>query len=375
MGPIVSASRHRPPIRVLHVVRRLGTGGLEVGVLNLVHGLEQIGIAQAVCCLEDRGELADRLPSSVPVWACRENGRVQKMPRRAAHHIHEWRPDVIHARNGGAWIDTVTAWFLAGRHGRLAFSFHGWSRVDRMPRRQAFLLRQLARVTPALAAVSAETVRQFADETGIPPGRFTVLSSGVDIERFHPPSCPRPSRRLTIGCLGRLDPVKAHDVLIEAFSNALRDGTTDMELRLLGDGPCRPQLERMVQERGLTNHVRFLGMISDTPEQLRQLDIFVLTSHREGRPTSIMEAMASGLPVVATRVGSIPELVVEGQTGLLEEPGDACGLAQSIGLLVKADDLRRQFSLEARRVAVEELSLARMINEYAAFYQGVAGRL
>lgn len=370
--PVVQAETNSLAPRVMHVVRRLGTGGLEIGLLNLVYGLEQLGFAQAVCCLEDRGELADRLPGSVPIWACADGSRPQKLPWRAARHIRNWRPDVIHARNGGAWIDAVLAWFLAGRVGRLAFSFHGWSRVDRMPRRQAFLMRQLARVTPAVAAVSAETARQFAVETGIPGGRFTVLSSGVDTARFRPSVGPRPSRRLTIGCVGRLDPVKAHDVLIEAFAQALGATTHDLELRLLGDGPCRDQLERLVHERGLTSHVRFLGMTEDIPEQLRELDIFVLASHREGRPTSIMEAMASGLPVVATRVGSIPDLVADGRTGLLANPGDPADLARSIGLLVEADNLRRQFAEEARRVAVEDLSLDRMVEQYAVFYRGVA---
>jgi glycosyltransferase involved in cell wall biosynthesis len=366
----VIASSHP---RVLHIVRRLGTGGLEVGVVNVVQGLERLGFAQAVCCLEDRGELADRLPASVPVWVCADGSRSQKLPWLASWHIRRWRPDVLHARNGGAWIDAVAAWFLAGCGGRLVFSFHGWTLLDRVPWRQALLLRQLVRVTSALAAVSAETARQFAEETGIPASRFTVLSSGVDTDRFCPPAGPRQeSGRIVLGCVGRLHPVKAHDVLIEAFARALGDGTRDLELRLLGDGPCRHPLDRLVRERGLADHVRFCGMASDVSEQLRQLDFFVLASHREGRPTSIMEAMASGLPVVATRVGSVPDLVADGRTGLLVDPGDAAGLAQAISSLANAADLRRRFGAEARLVAVEELSLNRMIDQYATFYRGVA---
>jgi glycosyltransferase involved in cell wall biosynthesis len=348
------------------------TGGLEVGVANVVRSLSAKGFPQAVLCLEDRGELADALPASVPVWACVEGEeRPQRLPWRAARRMREWRPDVVHARNGSAWIDAGLAWLLARRPGRLAFSIHGWTQVDRMPRKRAFAYRQLARVTHALAAVSAETARQFADESGIPASRFAVLSSGVDTERFRPPDAPRSGSRIVLGCVGRLDPVKAHDVLIDAFARVVAGGA-DLELRLLGDGPLKADLERHARDLGVADRVRFPGTVADVPEQLRDLDIFVLASHREGRPTSIMEAMASGLPVVATRVGSIPELVAEGRTGLLVDPGSTDELARAIGTLSGDEALRRRFAEEARRIAVEELSLDRMIEQYADFYEKIA---
>jgi glycosyltransferase involved in cell wall biosynthesis len=360
--------------RILHVVRRLCFGGLEFGMINLIRGLERHGFTQAVCCLEDRGELAHLLPESVPVWACSEGTAAPRVPWRAARLFRTWGPDVVHARNGGAWIDAGVAWLLAGRPGQLVFSVHGWDRVGRMSWKRAFIYRRLAWVTRRMVAVSAETAQQFADEAGIPLRRFTVLGSGVDTESFRPsaePRDPRPAARLVLGCVGRLDPVKAHDVLIDAFTRVVGAGL-DLELRLLGDGPCRPSLERLVRDRGLTDRVRFLGMVHDVPEHLRDQDLFVLASHREGRPTSIMEAMASGLPVVATRVGSVAELVAEGRTGLLAEPGDVEGLAQAIRTLAADATLRRRFAEEARRFAVSELSLGGMVQRYAAFYRDVA---
>ena len=360
------------PPRILHAVRRLGTGGLEVGVVNLARALDRLGYSQAILCLEDRGELADRLPSSVPVLACAEGRHPQRLPRRAARYLRGWRPEIIHARNGGAWIDATSAWLMAGRRGRLVFSFHGWSRLDRMPRRQALLFRLLSRMTQALAAVSAEAAAQFAEETGIPAGRFVVLRSGVDTSRFRPSADPRPNGRLVLGSVGRLDPVKAHDVLIDAFDRVLMGGRRDLELRLMGDGPCRPALERLVQQRGLAGRVRLLGTADDIPDQLRQLDLFVLPSRREARPTSIMEAMASGLPVVATRVGSVPAMVAVGRTGLLVNPGDAEGLAEALATLVDDPSLRGRMAIEGRRVALDELSLDRMVEQYDAFYREIA---
>src|SRR4051794_16597685 len=112
----ISLDRPRGPVanhghpRILHVVRRLDCGGLQVGVVNLVCGLERLGLDQAVRCLEGGGTLADGLPESVPVWSCAEGERPQRLPRRAARYFRAWRPDVLHARNGGAWIDTTAAW-------------------------------------------------------------------------------------------------------------------------------------------------------------------------------------------------------------------------------------------------------------------------
>jgi glycosyltransferase involved in cell wall biosynthesis len=175
-----------------------------------------------------------------------------------------------------------------------------------------------------------------------------------------------------LGCVARLDPVKAHDVLIDAFARLVAAGRHDLELRLLGDGPCRPGLERLAHSRGLAGRVRFLGMAGDIPDQLRDLDLFVLPSRREGRPTSVMEAMAAGLAVVATRVGSVPELVSPGRTGLLAEPGDTEGLARALLTLIENEVLRSHYGEEARRVAVAELSLERMVEGYAAFYRAAA---
>ncbi len=358
-------------LRIMHVVTRLGIGGLEVEILNLVRGLERLGFTQSLCCLQDRGELADQLPDLVPVWSCGQ-GNPRTVAFRAASIVRKWRPDVVHVRNGWAWPDVTAAWLLSLRQGRLVFSFHGWDRVGRLPWRRAFLYRQLARITPALATISTETANQFADEAGIAPGRFTVLDSGIDVQRYRPAERSGPSKKLVVGCVSRLDPIKAHDLLIEAFALALDGGARDLELRFLGDGPTRPDLERLVAERGLTDRVRFLGMRLDIPEQLREMDLFVLSSRREGRPISIMEAMASGLPVIATRVGSVAGLIGEGRAGILIEPGDVGGLARAIVKLVDDPVARAAFAAEARRLAVVELSVDRMAGQYAAFYRDVA---
>jgi glycosyltransferase involved in cell wall biosynthesis len=361
-------------LRVLHVVRSLNVGGLEMGVVNLVNGLHRLGVRQAVCCLEQRGALADRVPAEVPAWGCAEGRRRvwQRPELRAARLIHEFQPHVVHARNCGAWVDAGLAWVLAQQPGRLMFSIHGFDVMQRVSRKWALIYRQLARLTHAMAAVSSETAHEFARETGIPVSRFTVLSSGVDTQRFHPAlDWPRPvpaEQRLVFGYVARLGTVKGHDILIRAFARAVHEFGVNAELRLVGDGPLRPGLEALAQERGVTDRVHFLGTRDDVPDQLRSFDVFVLASEREGRPTSIMEAMACGLPVVATDVGSVRGLVAEGVTGLVVAPSDVDGLARGLCQIATDPALRQRFARAARAEAESRLSLDSMLRAYLQFY-------
>lgn len=368
-------------LRILHVVRTLSAGGLEVGLVNLVGVLQQAGFVQGVCCLEDKGALAERIPHGVPVWSCRAQkpSRWNRHEFRAVSLFRKFRPDVIHARNYGAWIDAVFARTLAFNPGRMAFTMHGWDRVARMHPRKAFACRVLASMTDGLAAVSPQTANEFARETGIAADRFQILHSGVDTNRFTPNALRArhtADAKFVIACVARLDPVKGHQALIDAVSQIRSAGVPNVELRLVGDGPMRPKLEEHVRHLGLEDWVRFLGTRDDAPEQLRDADVFALASDREGRPTSIMEAMAAGLPIVATNVGSVTDLVDDGECGFVIEPGDSAALAKALLSLAQHDELRYKMGDAARAKAVREFSLERMGRDYAEFYRGlVAGRI
>jgi glycosyltransferase involved in cell wall biosynthesis len=206
------------------------------------------------------------------------------------------------------------------------------------------------------------------------------LHSGVDTERFSPrpfhATASQADRPFVIGCVARLDPVKGHSTLIEAFKLLQSDSAINAELRLIGDGPMRATLERQVERAGLAQRVSFLGTRNDLPQQLGELDLFVLASDREGRPTSIMEAMSAGLPVVATNVGSVTELVDDGEDGFIVEAGEPTQLAQAMQSIIQHDELRGKMSAAARKKAVANFSLERMNRDYANFYHDiVSGRI
>lgn len=377
------ASHRRPgdALRILHVVRTLSAGGLEVGVVNLVRVLQEAGFEQGVCCLEEKGPLAEKIPGDVPVWSCRPKNpsRFNRHELRAVSLFRKFRPDVIHARNFGAWIDSAFARTLALNPGKLAFTTHGWDRIAHMSRRKAFVCRILSAMTTGMAAVSPQTATEFGKETGIPASRFEILHSGVDTNRFAPnPDRLRraPDASFVIACVARLDPVKRHETLIDAVSLMRSQHNVNVELRLVGDGPMRATLEDQVRRLGIERSVLFLGTRDDAPEQLRDADVFALASVREGRPTSIMEAMSAGLPVVATNVGSVADLVDDGESGFVIEPDNPEILAKTLLSLVQHDELRRKMSEAARAKALREFSLERMARDYAEFYRGiVAGKL
>ena len=365
-------------IRVLHVVRKLNIGGLETALLDIVAGLRRREFVQAVCCLEERGSLADLLPADVPVWSCTEGrrGKWHRPEFRAAGVLKRFAPQVSHAANCGAWIDASVAWLLAGMPGRLAFTLHGWDQVQAMSRRRAMVCRTLARMTTAVTAVSEETARTFASESGIRLNRIGVLPHGIDLERFRPDSTRTDDANrvgpVVFGCVARLDPIKGHKVLLEAVKLLLDRNVAGFEVRVIGDGPMRNDLVSLASRLAVDDHVHFLGRVGDITHYYRALDVFVLPSLREGRPLTILEAMASGLPVIASRVGSVPGLLGRGEAGLLVEPGDPAQLAEAMACLIRDPELRRRQGRFARAKAEKDFSLAEMIDSYSAFYRAIA---
>lgn len=252
-------------------------------------------------------------------------------------------------------------------------SLHGLSSVEgTIDRRNALLFRLLEMGTARLAAVSQATAQQFAAASGIAASRIDVLHSGVDTQRFRPAASQGQTGKqepLVVGCVARLCPGKGHETLIRAFALAKAALSIQIRLLIIGDGPARAGLEALVRALGLIPSVNFAGERADVCDQLRSLDVFVLASHQEGRPTSIMEAMATGLPVIATDVGAVADLVVEGQTGLLVAAGDTQALSQAILALLEDAPRRRAMGAAARQIAEVAFTLDDMALRYAEFYR------
>ena len=224
--------------------------------------------------------------------------------------------------------------------------------------------RLLAPVTDAFIAVARPHARYLAEREGCPAVKVRVIPNGVDVERFKPrPPDPRLREELGIpegspvaGIVAALRPEKNHALFLEA-ARLVRQEVPSARFLVVGDGVEREKLEERAGELGISDAVRFLGTRHDIPEVLSLLDVFVLTSHMEANPVSILEALACGKPVVATAVGSVPETVLEGETGYLAEPGNARQIAERVISLFRDPARAAEMGRTGRRNVVEHWSL------------------
>jgi sugar transferase (PEP-CTERM/EpsH1 system associated) len=364
-------------MRVVHVLQSLDVGGLENGVVNVVNGLHA-SFEQAVVCVRGAGPMAARLPPDVPVVALERPAADRWTVLPLARALRALRPTVVHSRNWPA-IEAVPAARLArvpvvlhGEHGREAAD------PDGLDRRRRRVRRLLSPLVDRFVTVSADLRRWLGRDVGIPERKLVTIVNGVDTERFAPgdggasrlalglaPGAP------VVGTVGRLDLVKDHAGLLRAFAR-VRAAHPATVLVLAGDGPCRAVLARLAGQLGLGAAVRFLGLRPDVPAVLRALDVFVLPSIAEGISNTLLEAMATGLPVVATRVGGNPELVEADVTGTLVRAGDPAALAAGILRYVEDPHLRELAGKAARQQAVARFDLAGMLARYRELYAALA---
>lgn len=219
----------------------------------------------------------------------------------------------------------------------------------------------------AVVANSQAAAAQLRRE-GVPSRKIHVIPNGIDLDAFAHRQAPEDNAaRPRIITVANLRPEKGHDTLLAAAARVARV-RPDAEWTIVGDGPLRKALEQDAAARGLDGRVRFLGERRDVPALLAASDIFVLPSRWEASPNALIEAMASGLPVVATRVGGIPELVDDGATGTLVNAGD--DEAMSAAVLALLERAGRAAALgRAARASVERLSFDRMVERFAHLYQ------
>ncbi len=378
------------PVRVLRVIARLNVGGpaLHVSLLNsgmhaerfrswLVTGTENPGEGSLRSYAEARGIEPIVIPEMLgqATLAPRDAIALAKMIRL----VRLVRPHVVHTHTAKAGFLGRVAARAAGvpvvlhtYHGHVLSGYYGRLRTTGL----RMMERGLAQITDRLITVS-DRVRDDLVEFGVAPvERFTVVPLGLDLAPMFASAAHRgvlrrelgvPDRVPVIGIIGRLFPVKNHRLFLDA---AARVAERHPEARFLvvGDGPLRTDLEQHARKIGLADRVIFTGWRHDLPVIYEGLDLLVVSSVNEGTPVSAIEAMAAGCPVVATRVGGLPDLVDDGRTGQLVPPGDAEVLAHAISTLV-ADRTQAARLADAARVEVERRFLAsRLVDDVERLY-------
>ena len=369
-------------MRILHAIARLNVGGAALQVLELAAGQRRRG--HDVLVLHGRipeGEesmlyLADEL--GVPARYVPELRR-ELSPRRdlaavraIRRVIRSERPDVLHTHAAKAGATGRLAALLAGgaRPAIRVHTFHG--HVLRgyfgSRRERAFTLveRALARTSSALVAVSPE-VRDDLVALGVAPAeRFEVIRYGFEF-----PEPGNDVERLggfVVGYVGRLTAIKRPLDLVRALRGAVDLGA-DATLVVVGDGEDREAAERLAADLGVAERCRFVGYQQDMTRWYGGFDVFCLASANEGTPVAAIEALAAGVPVVATRVGGTPAVVDDGETGFLVDPGDVDALADRLALLARDGELRARLGrLGAERIRAR-YGVERMVDEVERLYE------
>lgn len=300
--------------------------------------------------------------------------------------MRQSRPDVVHTHTAKAGaLGRLAAWLtsLAGARSpriRIVHTFHGHVLEGYFPAWAEHLVRlaerTLARMTDRILVLSPRQRAEIVDRFRVARAdRVSIVPLGLDLKRFlELPSGPSadarrqlgvPAGGFVVGYLGRLVAIKNLPLLIEAFGRLHQPVST---LLIAGDGTERPAIEREVATRGLEARVRFLGWCSDLPSFYSAIDVVALSSTNEGTPVALIEGMAAGRPVVATRVGGVPDLVEDGRTGLLVNAGDPAALAAALERIAGDMNLRESLGRAARARVRAAHTVDRLIDDLDRVY-------
>lgn len=370
-----------PAPLIAHIVHRLDYGGLENGLVNLINGLPETSYQHVIICLTAASDFRQRIrrPDVAVFELHKARGKDPAAYLRLWRLLRKLRPAAVHTRNTGV-IDCQVVARLAGVPRRI-HGYHGWD-VDDLtgtdPRRNR-LRRLCDPFVDRYVVVSRQIGAWLTSTLGVSPGRVTHICNGVDVDRFRAaPSSGSRQGPLVIGTVGRLQAVKNQILLVRACGQLRRQapGLADAwRLRLVGDGPERPALEAAIDAEGLRSVATITGWNDDVPAALRDIGVFVLPSLNEGISNTILEAMATGLPVIATAVGGSPELVADNETGFLIPANDPAALAERLLRYLQSPALLHAHGKAARARAESEFSIQRMLRDYDSLYHDVIASL
>ena len=369
------------PKSICHVLHTLNVGGAEV--LAAAYGRRNRDEFRIVfACLDELGQLGAQLRDegfTVEVVG-RRPGFDLGCARRLARMFREHSVGLVHAHQYGPYFYTALS-RLFGARAPILFMEHGRDFPDYPRPKRKLANRLLLRRRDHVVAVGACVKTALEQNEGLPSDRIEVVYNGVDLDRYDPRRLQRDAVRAELGIaphelavfqVARLNRLKDHATALRAF--AILVGTQpDARLILVGDGEERASIESLRDELKLGDRVRLMGTRSDVARLLQAADGFLLSSVTEGIALTLIEAMATALPVVATAVGGNSEVVVEGETGWLAPAGDPTRLAACLNEMCQSEDLRRRLGAAGERRARELFSGETMHHRYQQLYRQMLG--
>lgn len=367
---------------VVHIIYRLDVGGLETVLINVINHTPVSRYHHVIICLTEYSEFRRRIQQEgVEIHALNKRpGKDLGVYVRLWRLLRRLKPDIVHTYNV-ATIDCQVAAAAAGvrrrvhaEHGRDVFDLHGENK------RYILLRRLLQPLIDKIIPVSRDLENWLIARVGMPGRKVHRIYNGIDTDGFRPRSKEKEmlpiegfsdASSFVIGTVGRLHAVKDHVTLVKAFLRLVEmvsGGRERLRLVIAGDGPLHQEILTLIESSGFADIVWLTGERNDVANLMRGFDVFVLTSLAEGIPLTVLEAMSCALPVVATRVGGLPELVEEGMTGRLVAVSDPTSLSEALRSYIDEPLLIERHGRAGRRRVEEQFSVQTMTEQYLAVY-------
>ncbi|HKW89262.1 MAG TPA: glycosyltransferase [Candidatus Acidoferrales bacterium] len=367
-------------IKIVQILPMLGPGGAERMAVHIVRRLNRQRFDVAVVSLwhrmgDDLEHLLEECDARIE-YLGKEKGFDVRMFHRLYRILKRHRPDVVHTHLHVLRYALPSLLLL--RHVSWLHTVHNLAEQEIEPRARCFQRFAFNRgITPV--AVSEEVALSLNRVYGIQ--RCCVIPNGIPTKDFTHRGVSRSEWRTKQGfradqvlfvCVARFAPQKNHAMLLKAFAQGPASNS-NAYLVLVGEGILRIAVEEQAKELGIAGRVRFLGLRTDMPDVLGAMDVFVLSSDWEGNPLSVMEAMASGLPIISTAVGGVPDLILNGIEGFLVPLGDVEAFSDRMTLLLRDQGIRQSMRIAAANRARENFDVSRMIRSYEQLYENLAG--
>jgi len=358
---------------IAHVIHRLQMGGLENGLVNLINNMPTTRYRHIIICMTEVTDFKNRLISdTVECYALNKKaGKDFSVYLKLWKLFRRVKPDIVHSRNIGTIDCVVPAFFsgvkhhVHGEHGRDMVD------IDGSNRRYIALRRLMSPLISRFIALSKDLEQWLIGMVRISDKKITQIYNGVDVDKFTLIDRGTTNSSIVFGTIGRLSDEKDQRTVIDAFKHLLdfeREKPCDLKLIIIGDGPLETTLKSLVKQHGIAEWVTFTGARNDVPHLLQKIDVFVLPSLGEGISNTILEAMASGLPVIATNVGGNPELVEHEKTGFLVPVKAPKSMAITMNQYVKDRNLLSLHGSLGRQRVEKYFSMPKMVENYSQVY-------
>jgi sugar transferase (PEP-CTERM/EpsH1 system associated) len=371
---------------IVHLIYRLDFGGLETLLVERINRMPAEKYRHAIICLTDFTQFSEKItkPDVALFSLHKKPGLSLGTHAKLWKLLRQLKPTILHTYNL-ATIEYAPAACLAGVPIRINGA-HGRDAGDPQGRnRKHNLLRRL--MLPwydCCYANSADLLAWNRAVIGVPEHKSRLLVNGIDTEKFHPRVAEEPGpltsfgfESIVIGTVGRVQDVKDHATLVDAFillRELIPSKRANLRLAIIGDGPLLPAIRAKVASAGLTDMVWLPGARTDIADILRSFTIFAMSSIAEGTPGSALEAMASGLPVVGTRVGGIPEVIEDGVTGCVVPPSDAMAMAVALEHYIAEPERAFRHGAAGRERVQRRYNMAGMMAAYMSLYDALCER-